>query len=140
MAKVAHLKTAQEMRALWDHEALNVTLSRHCGPHMSVNCLLICHTVTEEAGGDSDLDRSRLNHDKQVAIAFRLTATGWWWGWEGRQTFYPTLGAGRSLPPLRYMDTCAIFVPAEQEWREAASRFPTWSMCAQPDQKLPKDV
>ena len=54
------------------------------------------------------------------------TATGLWW---------PTRSEPAKMPPLQYMDTGAIYIPAETDHREAAHQWNQWSMMPQPANK-----
>ena len=50
------------------------------------------------------------------------TATGLWW---------PTRSKSSKMPPLEYMDTGAIYIPAETDRRKADHRWNQWSMMPQ---------
>ena len=54
------------------------------------------------------------------------TATGLWW---------PTRSKSSKMPPLEYMDTGAIYIPAETDRRKADNRWSQWSMMPQPASK-----
>ena len=64
----------------------------------------------------------------------------WWFGDEAQQRWTPTLGNKGELPPLKYMDVGAIYIPAESDWRIAPPKFAVWSCMAQSDLRTPQDI
>ena len=114
MATARRLTEEWQMRALWHPVTLNVLLSLYCGTLMSRNALIVCHEIGTAAWGPG-ADRARLFHRREVAIAFRYELGQWWWVDETKGAWCPTLSGTRSLPPLKYMDIGAVYVPAEVE-------------------------
>ena len=135
MMLTRELNCEYQMRALMESGPLNEMLSLYAGTQGSRNCLLICHQVSAFAPGKGP-DRVRFYHSKEVAIAFVYEAGQWWWGEAAKQRWMPTRGGCSRMPPLKYMDMGALYVPAEADWIPAASDFTQWSMFPQRNKKF----
>ena len=113
---------------------LDALLSLYAGSTGSRNALLICTRISTFAPGEGP-DRLRLYHSEEVAYPFVSWRGRWWWGDEAVNDWNPLTGPAAEAPSLEYMDTGAVYIPAETDYKVAPGKFAAWSMTPNPDFK-----